>query len=86
MCESAFINFDTQMSAEVYYVHAPFRSNSDHRYTVILRDLESDSMAATMFFHSFDNAEAKAEQLVFPKSGVINGPVCVPPVVSGVQS
>ena len=80
MCESAFINFDTQMSAEVYYVHAPFRSNSDHRYTVILRDLESDSVAATMFFHSFDNAEAKAQQLVFPSSGLIDSPTFLPQV------
>jgi hypothetical protein len=86
MCESAFINLDTQMSAEVYYVHAPFRTNSDHRYKVILRDLDSDSIAGVLFFQSFDDAEAKAEKLAFPSSGLINGPVSVPAVVSGVQS
>lgn len=80
MCESAFINFDTQMSAEIYYVQAPFRSNSDHRYTVILRDLDSDSVVATMFFHSLENATAKAEKLVFPSSGVVNSPAFLPAI------
>ena len=85
MCESAFINFDTQMSAEVYYVHSPLRTNPEHRYKVILRDLDSDSIAGVIFFDSFDDAEATAEKLVFPSSGLINGPVCVP-AISGVQS
>lgn len=78
MCESAFINTETHMSAEVYYVHAPFRSNSEHKYKVILRDNDSDSVAAVVFFPCFDKANEYAENLVFPSSGMIDSPAFVP--------
>jgi len=80
MCESAFINFDTQMSAEIYYVQAPFRSNSDQRYKVILRDLDSDSVASVIYFSSLEAAESKAEKLVFPSGGIVNSPAFLPAI------
>lgn len=78
MCESAFINTETCMSAEVYYVHAPFRSNSENKYKVILRDNDSDFVAAVVFFPCFDRANEYAENLVFPQSGMIDSPAFVP--------
>ena len=80
MCESAFINTDTKMISEVYYVHAPFRADVDHRYKVILRDIDSDSIAGIVFFSCFDEAEAFAENLVFPSSGQIDSPTFLPAI------
>lgn len=78
MCESAFINFETQMTAEVHYIHKPFRTNQDHRYKVILRDIDSDNVAGVVYFFEFDEAEQFAEKLVFPSNDLIDSPTFLP--------
>jgi hypothetical protein len=78
MCESAYINTETQMMSEVYYVAAHFRTDSDHRYKVILRDIDSDSVAGVVWFPCFDEANQFAEQLVFPSAGLVNSPTFLP--------
>jgi len=80
MCESAFINADTKMSAEVYYVHSPLRTNPEHRYKVILRDTDSENVAGIVYFFEFDEAEQFAEKLVFPSNGLIDSPTFLPQV------
>lgn len=75
---NSFTNADTQMTAEVFYVAAHFRTDSDHRYKVILRDLDSDSVAGVVWFSTSDDAETFAHNLVFPSSRLISSPTFLP--------
>lgn len=74
-------NFDTGMGSEVNYVPVHFRTDSDHRYKVVFSDLDSDNVVSVRFFFDFDEAIAYAEELAFPTGGgLIDGPICVPPI------
>ena len=80
MCVAEFTNHETQMTAEVFYVSAPFRTNADRRYKVFLTDLESESVVTVRWFASLESAETFARDLVFPSSRLISSPTFLPEV------
>ena len=81
MCVAEFTNPETQMTAEVFYVSAPFRTNADRRYKVLLTDLESESVVTVFrWFSSLESAETFARDLVFPSSRLISSPTFLPEI------
>ena len=76
-----YTNATTGMQSSVIYRPATLRTTTNHAYKVVLTDLDCDMVAGVVFLDDYDDANKFAHDLVFPKSGKIAGPVCVPPVI-----
>ena len=76
-----YTNVNTGMKSDVIYRLPALRSGNDHPYKVVLTDLDCNMVAGVVFFNDYDNANQFAHDLVFPKSGKIDGPACVPQIV-----
>ena len=75
-----YANTTTGMESAVIYRSPALRTGNDHPYKVALTDLDADMVAGVVFFNDYDDANKFAHDLVFPKSGRILGPVCVPAI------